>query len=147
MRMSKVVVVLCLAALTAFAGVAQAEDQGCGCDMRGEQGWKHHHGFMKFAKKLGLTDVQKEQAKAIFAADKETVTSIEASLRAEHKILRDLLHADTVNEAAIRTEAAKIAGIRADLIIIRAKAMAKFRTILTPAQLEIIKTMRHNHEN
>jgi Spy/CpxP family protein refolding chaperone len=146
MRMTKVVVVLCVAALTAFASIAQAEDQNCACDMHGEQGWKHHQGFMKFAKKLGLTDAQKEQAKTIFTENKESAKLTVASLKTEHKILRDLLHADTVNEVAIRAEVTKIANIRADLVIIRAKAMAKFRTLLTPAQLEILKTQHHSHE-
>jgi protein CpxP len=157
---AKIVVILCVAALTAFAGMAQAHEgdwggKECGCagHHRGHDGKHDRHDFRKIAAKLGLTDAQKAQAKAIFEANKDVVKPIFTSLRAEHKNLQALIHADTIDEAAIRAETAKIAGMKADLIVIRAKAGAKFRAILTPAQLAILKTLhqkkcdndRHKH--
>ena len=136
--MMKLVVVFCIAALGAFAGIAQANDGG-GCDWHG--GKHQHHNFRKIAKKLGLTDAQKAQAKSIFQGNKEVVKPIFASLHAERKNLQALMHADTIDEAAIRTETAKIAGIQADLNVNRAKIGAQFRAILTPAQLVTLKSM------
>lgn len=158
--MAVIVVMFCIGMLTAFASIAQAHEGGwgdehCGCDSHHRlHGGKHqHHNFKKFAEKLGLTDAQKAQAKAIFQGNKDVVKPIFASLRAERENLKTLIHADKIDEAAIRSETAKIAGIRADLIINKAKVRAKFKAILTPAQLAILKTLhqkcheneRHNH--
>jgi protein CpxP len=147
-NMGKIVVMVCIAALTAFASIAQADCGGCG----GEHGGKHQqHNFKKIAKKLGLTDAQKAQAKTIFQGNKDVVKPIITNLRAERKNLQALIHADTIDEAAIRAETAKVAGIQADLNVNRAKMGAQFRAILTPAQLGILKTLHqkkcHNKDD
>jgi Spy/CpxP family protein refolding chaperone len=127
-----------IAAITACSGIAQADPGGCGC----EKGGKHQrHDFKKMADKLGLTDAQKAQSKVIFDGNKDVVKPIFTSLRAEQQNLQALIHADTIDEAAIRAETAKIAGIQADLNVNRAKVEAQFRAILTPAQLAILKTL------
>ena len=137
-NMARIVVMFCIAALTAFAGIAQADIGGGGC---GHCGKHQRHNFKKFGEKLGLTDAQKAQAKTIFQGNKDVVKPIITSLRAERKNLRALIHADTIDEAAIRAETAKVAGIQADLNVNRAKIGAQFRAILTPAQLGILKTL------
>lgn len=136
--MARIVVFFCIATLTAFASIAQADVGGCG----GEHGGKHQrHNFKKIEKKLGLSDAQKAQAKVIFQGNREVVKPIITALRAEQKNLRALIHADPIDVAAIRAETAKIAGIQADLNVNRAKVGAQFRAILTPAQQEILKTL------
>ena len=142
-NMAKIVVMFCIAALTAFASIAQADVGGWGGEHCGKQ---NHHNFNKFAKKLGLTDAQKDQAKAIFQGNKEVVKPIITRLRAEQKNLRALIHADPIDVAAIRAETTKLAGIQADLNVNRAKVGAQFRAILTPAQLAILKTL-HQKSN
>ncbi len=141
--MTKIVVMFCIAALPAFASIAQADEGGWG----GEHCGKKHqgHDFKEFADKLGLTDAQKAQAKAIFEGNKGVMKPVFTSLRAERKNLQALIHADTVDEAAIRAETAKIAGIQADLNVNRAKLGAQFRAILTPPQLATLKTLRQKH--
>jgi Spy/CpxP family protein refolding chaperone len=161
--MARIVVMFCIVAVAAFASIAQAHDgergerggEQCGCgDQHRQHGDKHHHhDFKKFAKKLRLTDAQKAQAKAIFQGNKDAVKPIFTSLRAERENFQTLVHADKIDEGAMRAELAKIAGIKADLIVDRAKAKAKFRAILTPEQLTVLKTLhkkgyepeRHNH--
>lgn len=134
-RMGKVMVFFCIAAMTAFASIAQAHEGEGGCGGRG-----HHPGFI--FKKLGLTDAQKAQAKAIFKANRAVVKPIFASMKTERKNLHALIHADTVDEAAIRAETAKIAGIQADLNVSRAKIGVQFRAILTPEQLATLKALK-----
>jgi periplasmic protein CpxP/Spy len=139
----KIVVMFCVAALTAFASIALADDGG----WSGEHCGQHQrHNFKKFAQKLGLTDAQKAQAKAIFQGNKDVVKPIFTSLRAERKNLHALMHADTLDEAAIRAETAKIAGIQADLNVNKAKVGSQFRAILTPAQLATLKTMHQKQQ-
>jgi periplasmic protein CpxP/Spy len=136
--MAKIVVLFCIAALTAFASIAQADAGGCG----GENGAKHQrHNFKKLAMKLSLTDAQKAQAKAIFLGNRDIVRPIFTSLQVEQKNLRALMHADTVDVAAIRAQTAKISSIQADLNVNRARVGAEFRAILTPAQLVTLKTL------
>ncbi|HTP64001.1 MAG TPA: Spy/CpxP family protein refolding chaperone [Geobacteraceae bacterium] len=139
-----VAAVFCLTALTAFAGIARADAGGWGCGQYGRHG---HHDFKKIAEKLGLTDTQKAQAKTIFQANKDVVKPIYASLRAERKNLQALIYADTVDEAAIRSETAKVAAIQADLNVNRAKVTAQFRAILTPDQLTTLKALHQKHQN
>jgi len=95
----------------------------------------------KIEKKLGLTDAQKTQAKAIFQGNRDVVKPIFTTLHTEKNNLQALIHADTVDEAAIRAETVKIAGIQADLNVNRAKVGAQFRAILTPAQQATLKTL------
>jgi Spy/CpxP family protein refolding chaperone len=134
-NVSKIVVAFCIAALTSFATIALADFGG-----RGEDNHQHSD-FKRIAKKLGLTDAQKAQAKIIFQGNKDVATPIMTSLRTEQKNLQALIHADAVDEAAIRAETVKVAGIQADLNVNRAKVGAQFRAILTPEQLTILKTM------
>lgn len=138
-RMGEIIVMLCVAALTAFAGIAQADTGGCG----GEHQGKHlRHNFRKIAQKLGLSDAQRAQAREIFQTNKPVVQPILANLRTERQNLRALMHADTIDEAAIRAETARIAGIQADLNVNRARVSAQFRAILTPAQQATLKSLR-----
>ena len=94
---------------------------------------------------LGLTDSQKAQAKALFQGNRDQMKPLFTSLHAERKNLQGLIHADTLDEVAIRTQTARIAGIQADLNVNRAKMEAQFRAILTPAQLVILKSMPHKN--
>jgi len=139
--MAVLVVMVCIAALTAFAGVALAHEGGWG-----EHGRVQHHDFRKIAKKLKLTDAQKAQAKAIFKANKDVVKPMFANLRAERKTLEALIHSDNVDEAAIRGETAKLSEIQADLNVNRARMAAQFRAILTPDQLAELKALQTRHK-
>jgi Spy/CpxP family protein refolding chaperone len=143
-NMAKVVVVFCITALTALAGIAQAEGVGNGED---HGGIPPQHNLKFLVKKLGLTDVQKVQAMAIFQSNKDVIKPIITSLRTERENLHTLLHADTVDEAAIRAETAKIALIEAELNVLRAKIGVQLRTILTPEQLTILKTLQEQRQH
>ncbi len=140
-----IVVALSMAVIIAFAGIALAGgDEGCGGPGGpGEHGGPGGHpNFKMIAKKLGLTDAQKTKAKAIFQGNKDVMKPIYSALRTERDTLQTLIHADTVDEAAIRSETAKIAGIEADLNVNRAKMGVQFRAILTPEQLTTLKALQ-----
>ena len=140
------VVVISMAVMIALAGVALAGGgEGCfGPGGPGENGGPGGHpNFKMMAKKLGLTDAQKTKAKAIFQGNKDVMKPLFDSLRTERETLQTLLHADTVDEAAIRSETAKIAAIGADLNVNRAKMGVQFRAILTPEQLTTLKTIQN----
>ena len=140
-----IVVVLSMAVMIALAGIALAGGgEGCGGPGGpGEHGGPGGHpNFKMMAKKLGLTDAQKTKAETIFQGNKDVMKPIFDSLQTERDTLQTLLHADTVDEAAIRSETAKIAGIEADLNVNRAKMGVQFRAILTPEQLTTLKAIQ-----
>jgi len=143
-NMTTIVVSFCIVVVTAFAGIAQADGGGWGC---GYGGMHHRHSLKRLENKLALTDAQKTQVKGIFQANKSVVKPIITSLRAEQKKLRALIYADTVDAAAITSETTTISGIQAELNVNRATVAAQFRKILTPSQLEILKTLHQNHQN
>ncbi|NVN92877.1 MAG: Spy/CpxP family protein refolding chaperone [Desulfuromonadales bacterium] len=139
-----IAVMLCIAALSAFAGIAQANGGEWGDGVGSTQ---HRNNFRWLEKELTLTDVQKAQAKKIFKANRAVVKPIIENMRAEQIKLRALMHADTIDEAAIRLETDKIAGILAGLNVNRAKVEAQFRAILMPSQLVTLKTLHQKHQN
>ena len=138
-----IVVALSMTVMIAFAGIALAGGgEGCGGPSGAGGGPGGHPHFKMIAKKLGLTDAQQTNAKSIFQGNKDVMKPIFDSLRTERDALQTLLHADTVDEAAIRSQTAKIAGIEADMNVNRAKMGVQFRAILTPEQLTTLKTIQ-----
>jgi protein CpxP len=60
----------------------------------------------------------------------------------ERRALRDTIHAETIDETAIRAQAAKVASLEADLAVQRAHVSHDIRAVLTPDQLEKLKEMQ-----
>lgn len=119
--------------------------QECGCRHRhhdgdngshSRNGKDRQHGFWKLAKSLGLSDVQRNQVKDIFEKNRAESQPLRMELISAKRELRGLAMAEKTDEAAIRTQAAKLAGIETDMTIRRAKLAGQIRAILTPEQLE-----------
>ena len=148
--LTRVLVLFSVVALTPFANIALANEGGGGgehCCKHHEWGAEHYeHHFEKLVKELGLTDAQQAQAKAIFEANKLIVKPLKESLHAEKKNLHALMHADKFDEAALRTESAKLAAIYTDLVVNKAKVCSQFRAILTPAQVATLKALHEEHK-
>jgi periplasmic protein CpxP/Spy len=65
----------------------------------------------------------------------------------ERRALRTLIQADTIDEAAIRAQSAKVAAIEADLAVQRAHSAQDFRKVLTPEQLQKFKAMQDQRDS
>ena len=148
--LTRVLVMFSVVALTPFANIALANEGGGGgahCCKHHEWGAEHYeHHFKKLVEKLGLTDAQQAQAKAIFEANKAIVKPLKESLHAEKKILHTLMHADKFDEAALRAQSAKLAAIYTDLVVNKAKVCSQFRAILTPAKAATLKALHEEHK-
>jgi len=148
--MTRVLVMFSVTALTSLSNIAMANEGGGSgehCCKHHEWGGEHYeHHFQKLVEKLGLTDAQQAQAKAIFEANKPIVKPLKEKLYAEKKSLHALMHADKFDEAAIRAQSAKVAAIYADLNVNKAKVCAQFRAILTPAQVATLKALYEEHK-
>ena len=84
--------------------------------------------------RIGLTDVQRDQIKAIADAHKDEWTSLADRGRAAHMALDAAITADSVNEALIRQKSADASAVDADLAVARAHAHAEVFQILTADQ-------------
>jgi Spy/CpxP family protein refolding chaperone len=97
--------------------------------------------------RLNLTDAQREQLKSIAAAHKAEWTALGDRARAAHEALRDAVMADTLNEAVIRTKAADVAAVEADLAVASAQARAEAWQILTAEQQAQAKQFQTEMKN
>ncbi len=90
---------------------------------------------------LGLTDAQKKRIASIAREDREkSVASVEKREEIRRQ-LRAAERAATFDEKAVRSMAAKLAQIEADIIVARAKAHNRMGAVLTPLQRAIAEKM------
>lgn len=101
----------------------------------------------KMSKELQLTTQQKQQVKDIFEKSKPTAEPLVKQLRTERQALRSLIHADTIDEAAIRAQAGKSAAVQADLAVHRAHVAQEIRGVLTPDQVAKAKQIQAKCDN
>jgi protein CpxP len=112
-------------------------------------GYHHgrHHRFEKMAATLGLSEQQKAKIKDIFKQNRQQAEAVHAKLFTEKRNMRTLVQADKTDEAAIRAEATKIAGIEGDLAVQRAHMIHQMRAVLTPEQQAKFKTMQQERQS
>jgi periplasmic protein CpxP/Spy len=95
---------------------------------------------------LGLSDGQKEQAKAIFQENRAQAKPTLVSLRTERHQLRNLIHSGSADEGAIRAQSAKVSALQADLAVQRAKGAKQLLALLTPDQQAEWQALRAERE-
>lgn len=100
------------------------------------------HFFGRKLAQLGLTDQQRVQVKTILRGYQPTVGSLVKEVVTERRALRDTIRAQTIDETAIRAEAAKVASLEADLAVQRARVAHDIRAVLTPEQIQKLKNMQ-----
>lgn len=83
---------------------------------------------------LNLTDAQKTQAEAIFSAARTAAAPVRGQLTSAREALQAAVKARKT-DAEIDALSAPIGSLTAQLTAIQAKAMVKFRAILTPEQI------------
>ena len=84
--------------------------------------------------KLGITDEQAKQIKAVIKADKDNIKGLVTKLRDARTGMRETIRASNANETSVRAASAKVAAIEADVAVERMKLFAKISPILTDAQ-------------
>jgi periplasmic protein CpxP/Spy len=98
--------------------------------------------FKKMAAELNLSAQQKQEIRATLSNDRDQFLPLLQQLKTEHRKLRSLIQADTIDESAIRAQSAKIAAIKADLAVERAQVGREVRRVLTPDQMQKLKVMQ-----
>jgi periplasmic protein CpxP/Spy len=92
--------------------------------------------------RIGLTDAQKDQIKAIADTHKDDWKALADRSRAAHMAVDAAISADTIDEATIRQKSAEAAAVEADMAVARAHARAEVWQILTADQKMQLKTMQ-----
>jgi Spy/CpxP family protein refolding chaperone len=95
-------------------------------------------------KQLEVTADQKAEVKTILRKYQPTVGPLIKQVVTERRALRDIIRAETIDETAIRAQAAKVASLEADLAVQRAHVSHDIRAVLTPDQLQKLKDMQVN---
>jgi Spy/CpxP family protein refolding chaperone len=128
-----------LAVLILVPGVVLAQGWGRGPHGPGEPGERH---MERVLERLDLTDEQRAELEQKLPQFRETIQPSMDQLREARSGLNDLIHADQLDEGAIRQAAAEMAEIEADVAVARAQHFQEMRQILTPEQLEELQQMR-----
>jgi Spy/CpxP family protein refolding chaperone len=92
--------------------------------------------------KLGLTDAQTEQIKAIGDSHRDEWKGYADRARTAHEALNAAVTADTLDEALIRSRSAEVGAVDADMNVARARVRGEVFQILTDAQKTQLKTMQ-----
>jgi len=95
---------------------------------------------------LGVTDEQKAEVKGILRKYQPTVEPMVRQLVDARRALRGTIRAETIDESAIRAQAAKVASLEADLAVQRAHVAHDIRAALTPDQIAKLKEMQANRD-
>lgn len=110
------------------AGYVAYRSAAGGCPTRGK--------IVRKIAALGLTDEQKAQVKGILKNHRPTAQPLVKQLIAERRALWDLIHAESVDETAIRAQVEKAAKVDADLAVQRASIAHEIRDVLTTEQIQ-----------
>ncbi len=96
---------------------------------------------------LGVSKEQQEKLRTVLEGARDNQRTLRVATQEARKALADLAGAETVDEAAIRAQATKLANAEADLALAQAKIAAQVREVLTPEQLAQLKEMRDKRQH
>lgn len=115
----------------------------------GDNGFDHGLGFMermlpRLAEELGLTDEQLQEIQAIVDNERPKIEELSAKMRALHETRRESHDPAVFDEGEVRSFAAELAPIQADLMVVGEEARAKALQVLTEEQRQQLEEMRGN---
>jgi len=146
---TKIMLTVGAAGMVALGAIAMA---GPGFGGREGRGWGEgcrRGGFgerLRLGERLGLTEEQRGKIKTVLESHKGEMQTLAEKLMTERKALRELIHADKVDESAIRAQVAKMAAVEADLAVARANVAHEIQPLLSPEQKQRAKELQAEAE-
>jgi len=126
-------------------GTAHAR-MGDGCDYGGK-GAEHHGMFSgRMAKRLGLSDAQREQIDAIMRARADGVRAKVKELRTVREELHGYATSTTFDPAKVKAAADRQAALMSDLTVSRVTAFNQAYKLLTDEQKHKLADWKDRHE-
>ncbi|MCJ7754254.1 MAG: Spy/CpxP family protein refolding chaperone [Thermoanaerobaculales bacterium] len=113
----------------------------------GGNGFEHGLGFIermlpRLAEELGLTNEQLQEIQAIVDEERPKIEELSAKMRALHETRRESHDPAVFDEGEVRSFAAELAPIQADLMVAGERTRAKALQVLTEEQLQQLEEMR-----
>ncbi len=137
----RLTITICTLALLAASLPALAHNPR-GRGPEGGRGFGDGHRLEHLALRLELSDGQRQELKQALSERFEAGAEARRGLFEARQALREKIHADSFDEAAIREAAAAIAALAADMAVERGRQAQELRRILTPEQLAELEQMR-----
>lgn len=94
--------------------------------------------------RLNLTTDQRDRVKQIRESHREEQQALRTRAMQAHQALQGAVTSPTFDESAVRTRAAEVATVDADVAVAEARIYAEVYQILTSEQQEQLKTMQAN---
>ena len=123
-----------------FAGSGHSNHQG------GYDKSDHHMSEKKLAKlsrKLGLTESQQADIKALKAEEKTQMQALKPAMKAFREQVKTLMSADSFDEQAFIQLQASNQETFAAMALIKVKSKFAMKSVLTEQQLEKFRSMKH----
>lgn len=95
----------------------------------------------RLIEKLDLTAEQSQAVEAAFQAQRQTWEANRPRMEAARETLEQRIHAETMDESAIREAASAVAALEAERALDRAKLHQVLRGILTPEQMARLREL------
>lgn len=130
-----------IVAMAAVAAAVSFSPLSASAAPRGDCPYGPERHIQKMETDLGLSPQQKKDVAELFAQCRTSSEPLRKKLADERLALRNLIHADKVDEAAIRAQSAKVAAVESDLAVQRAQSSQRLRALLTPEQAQKLKSM------
>lgn len=135
---------LCSAMLLSTASFAGGDDSS-------EQGVELHNShyqmsekkLAKLARKLGLSESQQSEIKALRKEEKAQVQALSSAMKAFKEQVKSLMSAESFDEQAFVELHASNQDVFAQMALIKAKSKFAMKTVLTTEQLEQFRAMKH----
>lgn len=93
-------------------------------------------------RRLDLSEGQREEIRAIFESERDSVQVNHEEMRALGAELEGQIEADPYDEEAVRAKAAGLAELRVEMAVLRARQLGQIREVLTPEQIDELKQMK-----
>ena len=106
------------------------------------RGFGHRGGFERIAKKLNLSDEQKEQVKQILETSKTKVQPLMENMKSIHQQLDAATADGQFDEAQVQALATQQANIMAQIIVEKERTKSQIFAILTPEQQSQAKQLK-----
>ncbi|MET0620194.1 MAG: Spy/CpxP family protein refolding chaperone [Thermoanaerobaculia bacterium] len=102
----------------------------------------HASGLGRTARRLGLSDDQKQQIRGILKSHATEIETQLAAAQTGRKALREAMGTQPLDEGRIRQQALALGEVRADGAVLRARIRSEIWPVLTAEQQEKAKQLR-----
>ncbi len=142
--MKRIVVGMVMVSLMVAGMVLSCEARAGRGMMKGDGGGFY---IMECLENLNLTDAQKKEIVAILDGHKAERKSLRNRFIEARENLQKVMLRDDVTDGDVREAWRRVASVREDMLLMRAKIHRDIAKILTPRQKELIKQMAERRRN